>query len=118
MYSVSLTDGNIANAPIAILIIDSQKKSLISYQKNNPIKINNSLNCDSNDFWIADKDFRELYPNVRDFAFSKTISITQKEILQSFYKAFRLLVNDSFYALYKKLFADFFLWTKQFVPEE
>jgi hypothetical protein len=110
LYSVSLTDGDSAEAPISSLLIDATAKSLIKYEKCNPEKIDNSLNCSSDDYWEADKEYRELYPQIRTFAFSKKISQSQKEILMAFTKVFRTLYNDSFYKLFNDLFNDFFKW--------
>ena len=113
LYSVSLTDGNIAEGPISILHIDSEAKSLLNYHETTPSRLDNSLNCELDVFWEADRIFRELYPCIHRFAFSKTIKHSEAEMLKEFNRVFRVLVNNSFYELYKSLFGDFIRWMEQ-----
>lgn len=110
LYCVSLSDENDAEGPFATLIIDSEKKNLLEYQETNPQILNNSLDCTDDEFWKADEDFEKLYPEVRSFAFSKSLTSSQKKLLISFVKTFDVLVNKSFYKIYRELFPDFFEW--------
>ena len=113
LYSVSLDNYDLAEGPVSVLTIDSISKTLVEYKKTDPKDLDNSLNCENDEFWLADKEFREIYPKVRSFSFANNINQEQKEILQSFMRTFRLLVNDSFFELYKELCPDFFIWTEQ-----
>jgi hypothetical protein len=112
LYCVSLSDAEYVEGPLSVLIIDSEEKTLIDYQDVKPRKLNNSIECDDDVFWKADENFEELYPQVRSFAFSKNMSPSQIKVLNSFIKTFELLVNDSFLAVYKELFSDFFDWVE------
>ena len=114
LYCVSFSDETSAEGPFSTLIMDSEEKKLIEHQEKNPQILNNCMNCDDETLWRADGDFEKLYPQIRSFAFSKSINASQKELLFLFINTFKTVVNDSFYKIYRELFPEFFEWADQY----
>jgi hypothetical protein len=113
LYSKSLPDKETANAPFSVIVVDTEAKSLVEHHEEAPHEISTSLSCLDEEYWEAYSDYEVLYPQVRSFAFSESVSPMQKETLRKYLNTLGLLVNTEFYMIYRKLFADFFIWAEK-----
>ena len=118
IYCVPLTEEDNAEGPLAVLIVDSENQKLNEYSEKESTKIDVISSCDDENFWKADERFEELYPMVRSFAFSKSISQSQKESLKLFLDTFDMLVSCSLRKIYVELFPDFFEWANEICRDE
>ncbi|MDR1701843.1 MAG: hypothetical protein LBR56_03595 [Sporomusaceae bacterium] len=115
-FVISMED-NVAIGPLAMFRIDAQEGKLmvgedIDRAFHKEIVLHEIENITEMEFGI--KQYENLYPTVRQFAFATPTTPQQKQMLGEFLDALKIVaMNEDLLGIYKSLAPEFFFWSGQ-----
>lgn len=77
-------------------------------------QVNSQQRIDENELFDLYDKYEELYPQIREFAFTDCSSL-QKQILSEFYSNLQVISGTVLWDFYRKLFPQFFEWAEKII---
>jgi len=112
LYALTL-DRQQADAPLAVLKLRAIDGSLLCYSEDQPCQTVPALNTmPSEGVPELRRRYEELYPIVRQIAFSARLTAEQHNNLHAYLETLDALTNKEFQAIYKAMAPEFFAWAE------